>query len=106
MLAATQGLAGDPLTPDELLRMATMDGAGALDRGDIGALAVGRRADLTAVVPPLESEGPPAAGFLHPLGRVVAVAVDGEARIWDGRLLGADAEAITTAAADARRRLC
>ena len=36
MLAATQGLAGEALTPDELLRMATMDGAGALGRDDSG----------------------------------------------------------------------
>ncbi len=106
MLAATQGVAGDACTPDELLRMATADGAAALGRDDVGALIVGRRADLAAVVPPPDAEDPPAAGFLHPLGRVVAVAVNGAPRIWDGEVLGTDTEAITTAATDARRRLC
>ena len=46
-----KGVAHDPtvLTPWEVIEMATVNGARALGRDDIGALAVGRKADLCVV---------------------------------------------------------
>jgi 5-methylthioadenosine/S-adenosylhomocysteine deaminase len=46
-----KGFAGDPtlIRPDELLKMATLNGARGQGRADCGELAVGRKADLIAI---------------------------------------------------------
>lgn len=107
-LGLAHGMAGRPLAPAELMRMATVDGAKALGlSGVTGAIAPGLRADLVAVAPPPEAlPGDPAAAFLDARSRVTAVAVDGEALVWGGRAVRAPAATIRTLAAEARRGLC
>lgn len=106
-LGTVHALAGEPLPAHELVRMASADGAAALGLDEVGTLTPGKRADLVAVDPPAEARGrDPFAAFLHPEGRVVAVAVDGRALVWQERVLASDVASIETAGAEARRALC
>jgi 5-methylthioadenosine/S-adenosylhomocysteine deaminase len=107
-LALSQGAAGNPIAAADLLRMATADGADALGFGDLGRLTPGARADMVAVgIPPEAAPGDPAEAFLHPLGRVVVVAVEGRALVWEGHVVDASHRgAVEAAAAEARAGLC
>jgi 5-methylthioadenosine/S-adenosylhomocysteine deaminase len=74
-LLTSQFGAGRRVTPAEVLRMATQDGANALGLGDrIGSLTPGKQADLVL----LRANAPNLLGGLHdPIGTVVAAAHPG-----------------------------
>jgi 5-methylthioadenosine/S-adenosylhomocysteine deaminase len=89
-----------------LLRMATLGGAEALGMEDeVGSLAPGRRADLTALDAPDDGR-PPEDRALDPAATAAVVIVDGEAVLSDGRPTRADGGTIDRNAAEARERLC
>ncbi|MGD9695654.1 MAG: amidohydrolase family protein [Thermoleophilia bacterium] len=103
--AAHAGVAGAPAA-DDLLRMATIDGARALGMaGEVGELSPGARADLLALRParPVEDV---AAAALDARAEVAMVALDGEALVEEGVALRLDAARVRARAREARARLC
>ncbi len=92
----------------DLLRLATADGAAALDlTGEVGALAPGMRADLVALDDPAPGAGQAVEDRAMRADATVAlVVIDGEIVLRDGDPTGADGAAIDRDAADARARLC
>jgi cytosine/adenosine deaminase-related metal-dependent hydrolase len=78
---------GDPLTPAAVLEMATVGGAAAIGRGDLGRVARGFRADLIAVHPAAGGQDDVEAVIAHGAAPLVShVMVDGKRVVVDGRL--------------------
>ena len=94
------------LAAEELMRLITIDAARALGLGgELGSLVPGARADLV-VLDPRGPAGDPWEAALD-AGTVVRDAVaGGEVLLRDGAATRIDADAIRTAAAEARGRLC
>jgi cytosine/adenosine deaminase-related metal-dependent hydrolase len=97
------------MAPRQALEMATVGGAGALKRNDLGTIAPGKSADIAFFA----LEGPAAAGaendpvaalVFAPPARAAHVMVDGRFAVWDGHLV-VDEEAIVRAHRDVVRRL-
>jgi cytosine/adenosine deaminase-related metal-dependent hydrolase len=98
---------GPHLTPGDLLRMATLDGAVALGLGEqVGSLRVGKQADIVL----LRADDPNLACAHDPIGAVVSAAhpgnidtvlVAGKVVKQDGRLLHHDLSAVRTEALEA-----
>jgi cytosine/adenosine deaminase-related metal-dependent hydrolase len=107
--ALVHAAAGAP-TPDpaELLALATLGGASALGLDAlVGSLERGKRCDLVAVDPPAGAEpGDPCAAALEPGARVRLVVVDGRVVLDEGGPVDLDRAVVTTAASEARARLC
>ena len=108
-----KGTGGDPslLGADELLRMATLDGAKALGLdADIGSLLPGKRADIAAVeLSSLETLPcyDPVSDLVYAAGRehVTHAWVGGEPRLEARRLTGLDEGELRTKAAWWRQRI-
>ena len=108
-LARTQ--AGDPrtLNSTDLFWAATIGGARALGRDDIGRLAPGCRADLVLVDlthPMMRPSHDPVRSLLYAAGdrAVRAVFVDGQKVVQDGRVLTMDYPAAAAALHEAQAR--
>ena len=115
-IVVNRGMRGDGQnpTPWEILSWATANGALALDRDDLGAIAPGMKADLTVLRldrPHLTPMLDAASSLVHyaQASDVESVMVDGEWVMQDGRVLTMDEEAVMEdaqrAAASAWRRL-
>ena len=106
-LARQRDLSSTTFMPADALALATEGGARCLGRDDIGRLAPGARADL--VVWPgddLADVLDPLAGLvLGPERRARHVLVEGGYVVRDGRLLGADMDALRRELARRARRL-
>src|SRR5262249_55494745 len=94
----------------ELVRAATLTGAEALGRPDLGRIAPGARADLVVVdlgCPPLRPAFDPLQSLVwHATGADVAtVLVDGEVLVHEGRFLRGDEAAIRRDASAAIERV-
>ncbi|MDR7523385.1 MAG: 8-oxoguanine deaminase [Armatimonadota bacterium] len=101
-LLAARGRGAAAMSAREALRIATRGGAACLGRDDIGSLEVGKRADVALFgVDGLEHVGagadPVAALVFCTPQRVRHLLVDGRAVVHQGRLVGADEEAIAAA---------
>jgi len=97
------------MAPRHALRLATVGGAAALKRDDIGVLAAGRRADiafysLQGVAAAGTEHDPVAALILAPPAAAAHVMVDGRFAVWDGHLT-VDEEPIVRAHRDLVRRI-
>jgi cytosine/adenosine deaminase-related metal-dependent hydrolase len=97
------------MAPRHALRLATVGGAAALKRDDIGVLATGRRADiafysLQGVAAAGTEHDPVAALILAPPAAAAHVMVDGRFAVWDGHLT-VDEEPIVRAHRDLVRRI-
>ena len=96
------------LTPREVLRLATLDGARSLGLGEVtGSLTPGKRADIVLVAGDRLNTAPvvdPAVAVVHAASpaNVDTVIADGRVLVREGRLTSADSETIV---ADARERL-
>lgn len=96
------------LTPREVLRMATLDGARSLGLGDVtGSITPGKRADIVLVAGDRLNTSPvvdPAVAIVHAASpaNVDTVIADGRVVVRAGKLLVADTGAIV---ADAQERL-
>ena len=98
----------DAMRAREALEMATLGGAKALGRDDIGKIAIGYRGDLAIWdVSGIESAGSwdPAALLLAGPQTVRALFVEGRQIVGEGRVLTVDAEADACLAKDAVARL-
>jgi 5-methylthioadenosine/S-adenosylhomocysteine deaminase len=98
----------EALGAEDLLRMATLEGARALGlHGEVGALAPAMRADLVALRPaePAADRAAAAAAAMAASTRVDVVVIAGEVRVSGGRAQVADADAIDARAREARERL-
>lgn len=88
-------LGADAMSPREALEIATLGGAAALGRGDIGALEVGKRADLAVWrLDPLTASGvwdPVAALLLTGPHRVRDLFVDGRAVVRESQVATVEA---------------
>jgi cytosine/adenosine deaminase-related metal-dependent hydrolase len=109
-LARTQ--AGDPrtLTTTDLFEAATVGGAAALGRDDIGRLAPGARADLVMVDvthPMMRPSRDPMRSLVYAAGdrAVHSVWVDGEKLVQEGRVLSIDYPAAAAALDEAQKRV-
>lgn len=97
------------MTARQALELATLGGAKALGREDLGALAVGRRADFAVFA----LDEPSSSGAWDPLGGLVLTAprrardvfVEGRPVVVDGRLTTVDVEAVVGAHRAAARGL-
>jgi len=103
--------AGGPsaLTPREALRFATRGGAEVLGRSDLGSLEAGKAADF-AVWPTdgaafAGADDPVAALVLGAPQRVGRLVVGGDEVVRDGRLVGADEDAVVRALHDHAARI-
>ena len=97
------------MAPRHALRLATVGGAAALKRDDIGVLATGRRADiafysLQGVAAAGTEHDPVAALILAPPAAAAHVMVDGRFAVWNGHLT-VDEEPIVRAHRDLVRRI-
>ncbi|MGP8152246.1 MAG: 8-oxoguanine deaminase [Acidimicrobiales bacterium] len=97
------------MAPRHALRLATVGGAAALKRDDIGVLAAGRRADiafysLQGVAAAGTEHDPVAALILAPPAAAAHVMVDGRFAVWNGHLT-VDEEPIVRAHRDLVRRI-
>jgi 5-methylthioadenosine/S-adenosylhomocysteine deaminase len=103
-LLTSQFGAGRRVTPAEVLRKATVDGAAAVGLGDrVGSLTVGKRADLVL----LRATDSNLVGGLHdPVGTVVSAAHPGniEAVLVDGRIVRTELSAGLIEAVDRSAR--
>lgn len=92
----------------ELVRLATLGGAGVLGRdGEIGSLEPGKHADLVALRPPPGMlGGDPHLALLDPGSRVETVIVGGETLVEGGVHRGLDRERVLARAREAREGLC
>jgi cytosine/adenosine deaminase-related metal-dependent hydrolase len=96
------------LTPRDVLRLATLDGARSLGLGEVtGSLTPGKRADIVLVAGDRLNTAPvvdPAVAVVHAASpaNVDTVIADGRVLVREGRLTSADSETIV---ADARERL-
>ncbi|MDR7554249.1 MAG: amidohydrolase family protein [Armatimonadota bacterium] len=103
--ALIAGLSDEPVAPDEVLAMATAEGARVLGL-DSGALVPGRAAHLT-VVSLASARAAPVHRVAHTLvftctpADLEAVVVDGQTRLHRGRIRGVDEAAVVE---DAQRR--
>lgn len=105
----SRGLSHITLTPSHALELATIGGARCLGLGDeVGSIEVGKAADFAAfpldelpAVPDID----PIATAVFALGgaRARVVAVAGELRVLDGRLIGADAAVVARVRATGER---
>lgn len=109
-LARTQ--AGDPrtLTTTDLFEAATVGGAAALGRDDIGRLTPGARADLVMVDvthPMMRPSRDPMRSLVYAAGdrAVHSVWVDGEKVVQEGRVLTIDYPAAAAAVDEAQKRI-
>ncbi len=109
-LARTQ--AGNPrtMTSTDLFNAATIGGARALGRDDIGRLSPGCRADLVLVDithPMMRPTHDPVRNLIYAAGdrAILAVYVDGQAVVRDGRVLTMDYPAAAQALHEAQARI-
>ena len=109
-LARTQ--AGNPrtLNTTDLFEAATIGGARALGRDDIGRLAAGCRADIVLVDithPMMRPAHDPVRSLIYAAGdrAVRAVYVDGQKVVEDGRVLTMDYPAAAAALHEAQKRI-
>lgn len=109
LLSRVSSKRGKLMPPRQALRLATVGGAEALRRDDIGVIAPGRRADVSF----FSLQGPAAAGaendpvaalVLAPPARAAHVMVDGRFTVWNGHL-DVDEEPIVRAHRDLVHRL-
>ncbi len=109
-LQRARHLSADCLPVDELLRMATVDGARALGDGEVGVLAPGMKADLI-LIDPGTLNFTPLNDFVAQLvfcgqpRNVDTVIVDGRILKRGGELVGVDREEIMSKCRAAARRL-
>jgi cytosine/adenosine deaminase-related metal-dependent hydrolase len=109
MLLQRVALGADAMSAREALEIATLGGAATLGRRDVGALAVGMRADFAV----WDMGGVAAAGAWDPVAalvlcgphRVRDLAVEGRMVVEGGRMVTVDLGAATRAAAAAVARL-
>jgi cytosine/adenosine deaminase-related metal-dependent hydrolase len=109
-IARTQGESPRALTSTELFHAATIGGAKALQRDDIGRLAPGARADMVLVDvthPAMRPARDPVRSLIYAAGdrAIRAVYVDGECVVRDGRCLTIDYEAAAAALDEAQKRI-
>jgi 5-methylthioadenosine/S-adenosylhomocysteine deaminase len=106
MAALVAGLCGDGLSADDVLAMATLEGARLLDLRNAGRLSEGATADVTLVSLASAATAP----VHHPVNTLVfactpadieAVIIDGEARLENGRVCSVDERAVVE---EAQRR--
>ena len=109
-IARTQGESPRALSSTELFEVATVGGAKALRRDDIGKLAPGCRADLVLVDvthPMMRPARDPVRSLIYAAGdrAIRAVYVDGNCVVQDGRCLTIDYEAAAEALHEAQKRV-
>jgi cytosine/adenosine deaminase-related metal-dependent hydrolase len=109
-LARTQGESPRALSSTELFQAATVGGAKALQRDDIGRLAAGCRADLVLVDvthPMMRPARDPVRSLIYAAGdrAIRAVYVDGQCVVQDGKCLTIDYEAAAAALDEAQKRI-
>jgi cytosine/adenosine deaminase-related metal-dependent hydrolase len=109
-IARTQGESPRALTSTELFEVATVGGAKALRRDDIGKLAPGCRADLVLVDvthPMMRPARDPMRSLIYAAGdrAIRAVYVDGQCVVRDGKCLTIDYEAAAAALDEAQKRV-
>ena len=109
LLSRVVSRGGKLMSPREALKLATVGGARALRRDDIGTIDRGRRADIAF----FSLQGPAAAGaendpvaalVLAPPARATHVMIDGRFAVWGGHL-AVEEEPIVRAHRDLVRRL-
>jgi 5-methylthioadenosine/S-adenosylhomocysteine deaminase len=105
-----EALADDTvMTPEEVLRMATLDAARACGRdGELGSLTPGKRADFVLVSTAdvrLASLPDPLFAWMRcgHSGDIAGVWLGGERRVWRGEVLGVDEQQVVRRALDAAR---
>lgn len=109
-VARTQGESPRALTSTELFETATVGGARALKRDDIGRLAPGCRADLVLVDvthPMMRPARDPVRSLIYAAGdrAIRAVYVDGACVVRDGRCLTIDYESAAAQLHEAQQRI-
>lgn len=109
-IARTQGESPRALTSTELFEAATLGGAKALRRDDIGRLAPGCRADLVLVDvthPMMRPARDPVRSLIYAAGdrAIRAVYVDGAEVVRDGKCLTIDYEAAAAELDEAQKRI-
>jgi cytosine/adenosine deaminase-related metal-dependent hydrolase len=109
-VARTQGESPRALSSTELFHAATIGGARALRRDDIGRLAPGCRADLVLVDvthPMMRPARDPVRSLIYAAGdrAIRAVYVDGQCVVQDGRCLTIDHDAAAAALDEAQKRI-
>ena len=109
-LARTQATDPRSVTTNELFEAATIGGARALGRDDIGRLAPGCRADLVLVDadhPRMKPSYDPVRSLIYSAGdrAVKAVYVDGQKVVEDGEVLTMDFRAAAAALDEAQKRM-
>ena len=109
-LARTQGESPQVLSSTELFEAATIGGAKALRREDIGRLAAGCRADLVLVDvthPAMRPARDPMRSLIYAAGdrAIRAVYVDGSCVVQDGKCLTIDYEGAAAAVHEAQKRI-
>jgi 5-methylthioadenosine/S-adenosylhomocysteine deaminase len=110
-LAKLGALDPTAMTPQEALRMATVNGARQMGRADLGRLAPGAAADIVLV----RLDTPRAVPSPDPVSAVVysacaadvhTVVVDGRVLLDAGKVIGVDEEAVIRDCREVARRLC